>query len=187
MIHREFSTREKILLLVLAAVLLAVGYFRFFLAPIQSEIRAQQQRQEELANSVLLEQTRLLQLEKMQKKIDKIKANGTVPDAEVPKFDNIEKVMLQLNGILIQAQEYNLSFGEISEDDNGIVSRPVDLSFVAGSYTSAREIINQLYQCPYRCAVSDISEQAETDLASDITVHVDLTITFFEKRTGTGM
>lgn len=183
MMHREFTTREKVLLLVLAVVLLAVGYFRFFFTPVQNEISTQQQRQEELENSVLLEQTKLLQLEKMQEKIDKIKASGTVPDAEVPDYDNIEKVMLQLNGILAQAQEYSLSFGEISEDENGTISRPVELSFAAGSYASAREIINQLYQCPYRCAVSDISEQAENDLSSDSTVHVDLTVTFYEKRT----
>lgn len=182
MIHREFTTREKVLLLVLAVVLLAVGYFRFFLTPIQNEINTQQQRQEELTNSILLEQTKLQQLEMMQEKVDKIKASGTVPDAEVPNYDNIEKVMLQLNGILAQAQEYNLAFGEISDENDGILSRPVELSFVTDSYASAREIINQLYQCPYRCAVSDISEQAEKDLSSDSTIRVDLTVTFYEKQ-----
>ena len=119
----------------------------------------------------------------MQQKLAKIKASGAIPDAEIPDYDNIEKVMLQLNGILAHAQEYSLSFGEITDAADGILSRPVELSFTAGSYTSAREIINQLYQCPYRCAVSDISEQAETNLSSDGTVQVDLTITFYERQT----
>ena len=183
MMHREFTTREKVLLLVLAVMLLAVGYFRFFFIPVQNEISVQQQRQEELENSVLLEQTKLLQLETMQQKLAKIKASGAIPDAEIPDYDNIEKVMLQLNGILAHAQEYSLSIGEITDAADGILSRPVELSFTAGSYTSAREIINQLYQCPYRCAVSDISEQAETNLSSDGTVQVDLTITFYERQT----
>ncbi len=129
----------------------------------------------------MLAQTRLMTQKQMQSKIDELKQSGTVPDAEVAEYDNIENVMLQLNAILSQADEYSLSFNEVSTDDNGSITRPVDLSFTASSYTAARSIINNLYQCPYRCAVSDISESAENDLATDGEIRVDLTVTFYEK------
>jgi preprotein translocase subunit SecF len=181
MINREFTTREKIMLLVLAVVLLAVGYFRFFLTPLQSEIETQQQRQAEVEDSVLLAEKKLMTQKQMQSKIDELKESGTVPDAEVAEYDNIENVMLQLNAILSQADEYSLSFDAVSTDDNGTVTRPVELTFTASSYTAARSIINNLYQCPYRCAVSDISESSDTDLSTDGEIQVDLTVTFYEK------
>lgn len=181
MINREFTTREKVMLLVLAVLLLVVGYCKFFLTPLQTELETQQQRLEDVQSSVIVEQTKLAQMKQMQQKMDELKAEGAVPDAEVPVFDNVENVMLQLNAILAQAQEYSLSFASTATDENGIVTRPVELTFTAGSYTVVRSIINDLYHCPYRCAVSDIAEQSELDLSTDGEIHVSLTVTFYEK------
>lgn len=182
MINREFTRREKIMLLVLAVLLLGLGYFKFFWTPMQNDLKIQQQRLADVQDSLMIEQTKLLQMQQMEKKMEELKASGAVPDAEVPVYDNVKNVMVQLNAILTRAQEYNLSFHEIGTDDNGIITRPVELSFTAADYATARGIINDLYHCPYRCGVSDITVSTENDLTSGSDIQVSLTITFYEKQ-----
>ena len=45
---REFTPREKGMLLVLAVLLLALGYMKLFYAPVQQAVEDNQQRQTEL-------------------------------------------------------------------------------------------------------------------------------------------
>ena len=63
MMDREFTPREKGMLLVLAVLLLALGYMKLFYAPVQQAVEDNQQRQTELQDQALIEQTRALKMQ----------------------------------------------------------------------------------------------------------------------------
>ena len=126
MMDREFTPREKGMLLVLAVLLLALGYMKLFYAPVQQAVEDNQQRQTELQDQALIEQTRALKMQVMEKELEELKAGNAVPDAQVPDYDNVQRVMIELNAILARAQEYSLAFDDVSLDDSGLVRRPGD-------------------------------------------------------------
>lgn len=129
MMDREFTPREKGMLLLLAVLLLALGYMKLFYAPVQQAVEDNQQRQTELQDQALIEQTRALKMQVMEKELEELKAGNAVPDAQVPDYDNVQRVMIELNAILARAQEYSLAFDDVSLDDSGLVRRPVELTF----------------------------------------------------------
>ena len=185
---REFTPREKGMLLVLAVLLLALGYMKLFYAPVQQAVEDNQQRQTELQDQALIEQTRALKMQVMEKELEELKAGNAVPDAQVPDYDNVQRVMIELNAILARAQEYSLAFDDVSLDDSGLVRRPVELTFKTADYAAAREIITDLYHCRYRCSIQDVSIYADED-GTDITAApgavTQLTAVFLERNDGT--
>ena len=95
MMDREFTPREKGMLLVLAVLLLALGYMKLFYAPVQQAVTENQQRQTELQDQALIEQTRALKMQVMEKELEELKAGNAVPDAQVPDYDNVQRVMIE--------------------------------------------------------------------------------------------
>ena len=181
MMDREFTPREKGMLLVLAVLLLALGYMKLFYAPVQQAVEDNQQRQTELQDQALIEQTRALKMQVMEKELEELKAGNAVPDAQVPDYDNVQRVMIELNAILARAQEYSLAFDDVSLDDSGLVRRPVELTFKTADYAAAREIINDLYHCRYRCSIQDDA----TDITAAPGAVTQLTAVFLERNDGT--
>ncbi len=189
MMDREFTPREKGMLLVLAVLLLALGYMKLFYAPVQQAVEDNQQRQTELQDQALIEQTRALKMQVMEKELEELKASNAVPDAQVPDYNNAKRVMVELNAILARAREYSLSFDDVSlDEDSGLVRRPVELTFQTADYAAAREIINDLYHCRYRCSIQDVTISADED-GTDITAApgavTQLTAVFLERNDGT--
>ena len=178
MMDREFTPREKGMLLVLAVLLLALGYMKLFYAPVQQAVEDNQQLQ-----------TRALKMQTMEKELEELKTGGAVPDAQVPDYNNAKRVMVELNAILARAREYSLSFDDVSlDEDSGLVRRPVELTFQTADYAAAREIINDLYHCRYRCSIQDVTISADED-GTDITAApgavTQLTAVFLERNDGT--
>ena len=189
MMDREFTPREKGMLLVLAVLLLALGYMKLFYSPVQQAITENQQRQAELQDQALVEQTRALKMQTMEKELEELKASNAVPDAQIPDYNNAKRVMVELNAILARAREYSLAFDDVSlDEDSGLVRRPVELTFKTADYAAAREIVNDLYHCRYRCYIQDVSVSADED-GTDITTSpgavTQLTAVFLERNDGT--
>ena len=63
--NRSFTTREKILLVVLTVLLLGVGYFKLFLQPMEQRVEAFQERQNTAQDQMMIEAARLRQMRKM--------------------------------------------------------------------------------------------------------------------------
>jgi len=93
--------------------------------------------------------------------------------------------MVQLDGILSTVKDYQLTFSDVSFGDI-LVSRPVYMTFAAENYNAAKETLNRLYSCPYRCTLSDITivsvgEAADQADINTQRVSVTLTVTFYEQ------
>ena len=181
MMHRAFTQREKVLLLILTVMLLAMTYFKGFYQPLQVRSDEAQQAQANALDDLTLEQAKNQKMTAMQRELDDLKAQGVLPDAVVPEYDNVENVMVQLNSILTAAKDYQLTFSEVQDTGEGLMERPVQMTFTADSYAQAKRILDDLYHCWYRCALSDLSLSAQDSIAQDNPVTVSLTVTFLEK------
>lgn len=180
--NRSFTRREKVLLCVLAALLVVVGYIALFFRPMQEQIQASRDRQSAAQDQMVVEQGRLIRMQQMQEELDRLKQSGAVPNAEIPTYDNIQNVMVQLNTILSQATEYSLSFQEVQQGEDGMISRPIQMTFVAEDYQTVRSIVDDLYQCWYRCSIEDLSVTAEENLSIRNHINVELSLVFYEKQ-----
>lgn len=176
--RRAFTTREKILLVVLAFLLISVLYFKLILTPINESIAENQTKMAAEEDEILVNTALLTRMRQMQKELDEIHAaGGTLP---LPAYDNSEKLLVELNGILSTARDCSLNFGKTSMLDNGyIVCRPLSLSFTTDTYAAARAILNRLEQSGNVCQISDTSLVFQND-SGDECVKVTAAITYFE-------
>lgn len=181
MMKRAFTRREKVLLLVLVVILLLTGYLKLFLEPVEKQYAAAQTRCGNVQSALTREQAKLADMKKMEAALKKQEGGG-VSGITIPAYDNSDNVMVQLDKILGSAVNYQMTFSDVVYGEN-LVSRPLKLTFSAGSYAAAREILTDLYSCKYRCALSDITVSSGSDDGNLRSggVHVSLTATFYEK------
>ena len=174
---RELSTREKVMLLVLTVIVIALGYFKLIYEPINDQIADYQSKmeQEQTENASLA--VRLAQMRKMEKAVEEIKASGEVK--AIPGYDNSGCLMRELYRILNETNEYSLEFSGQTTVDGYIVLRPVSLSFQTDTYAQARAIIDALSGSENLNQISDLNIRYGSGQNSN-TVITDLVITYFE-------
>ena len=182
--RRPLSQRERILLGVLLLLALFAGYFKLFLAPIETRQAVAQERITQAQDAEVQEAAKLQQLQKMLTELQNLKNSGEYLSSEIPNYDNIDNVIVQLDAILSAAGEYHLAFSNVGFGDE-MVLRPIQMTFTARNYVAAKQILN-LYGCPYRCSLSKITVSTDTDSGGQGSiaankVTVSLTTTFYEK------
>ncbi|MCI2057274.1 MAG: hypothetical protein LKJ86_09040 [Oscillibacter sp.] len=172
---REFTQRETVLMLILVVILLITGYVKLFAQPVQAQLTAAQTRLADAQDAQLIEQAKNTQLQKMEAELEELKKNGSAPTAMIPPYDNIDQVMVQLGAILKAAEDYQLTFSDVTFNSD-LVMRPIQMSYTTKTYAQAKEIMTQLYGCVYRCSIGNISVSM-----GEGTVSVALTATFYEQ------
>lgn len=171
---RAFTTREKVLLVILAVLLILVAYFKLLLEPINANVEELQEKTASEQDLILENTARLAKMNAMEKALQAIYDAG---DARpLPDYDNAEKLLVELNGILSTAQDYSLNFGSASPiEGDYIIRRPISMTFRTANYQGARAIINALHDSDNINQISDVSMNFETD-----GLEVSLTIAYFE-------
>jgi competence protein ComGC len=182
MMKREFTQREKVLLLFLVVILLLTGYLKLFLAPVEKQYAEAQTKYADAQDSLTQEEAKLSSMKKMEAALKKLEEDGASSDITIPAYDNSDNVMVQLDAILGSAVNYQVTFSDVVYGTN-LVSRPVKLTFTAKNYAAAKAILTSLYECRYRCTLSDITVSSGSDNGNVRTqsVSVSLTATFYEK------
>ena len=161
--NREFTKREKVLLLIFAVLLIAVGYYKILLEPINNQIESYRS---------------LTQEEQMQMETAQLQAKAAGIERTIPDYDNSAVLLPQLYQIMDSTIEYAMDFDEITFEGN-IAARPVRIEFETVNYQKARRVIDKLCTTGYAMQIEDmtIQEARTTDKRS---VHTYLSITFFE-------
>ena len=176
---RAFTTREKVLLIVLAVLIIGLSYYRFLLVPINNGIDqyrsdAAAEQDEMLVNTQLLGKQRT-----MEKELDELFAQGD--PTPVPEYDNSGKVLVELNSVLSSAVDYTLNFGSTTElEGEGIICRPVNMTFRTNTYNQAKSILEQLHDSDNIGVISDLTLSNTEDSGQNY-VDVTLLITYFER------
>lgn len=178
---RDFTTREKALLLVLTLILICAGYYLVVDQPVRSAINEAKSQQDELNTELMLLQTKATSLSRMQSELDSIEEDGTL--GKMGSYNNSKAELDELNQILQDANTYDISFSDVTRDGN-LIRRAFSLTFSASNYNKAQDLVNQLCTGEWRCLVSDIRVAADGEDLETGAVNVGVTATFYETMEG---
>lgn len=178
---RDFTMREKIMLLVLTLILLAAGYYVVVDQPIRTAINEAKSQQDELNTELMLLQTKAASLSRMQSELDSIEQDGGL--GKMGSYNNSKAELDELNQILKDANTYDISFSDVTRDGD-LIRRSFSLTFSASNYDKAAELVKSLCSGEWRCIVSDINVAGEGDDLNVGSVNVGVTATFYETMQG---
>lgn len=174
--RRAFTTREKILLVILVVMLIAIGYFKLILEPINNSIANFQAMTGAEQDEMVRDSVILRKMQEMRRELEEIYASGD--SRPLPAYSNADRLLVELNRILAQAVDCKLNFGATSVlEDNPIFRRPLELTFTAESYRQARSILDQLHDSDNINQISDLSVR----FLEDGSVEVSALIAYFER------
>lgn len=174
--NREFTKREKILLLVFAVLIILLGYFKLILEPINNKVDEYSSMEAEEQSEIDIKMVQAMQMSIMEKEIEKARGKGI--NRTIPAYDNSSVLLPELYRIMDSTVAYSMNFGEITTD-GGIIMRPVDINFETRTYKQARAVVDRLYDTNYAMQIEDVTIQTRktTDANS---VNTYLSVTFFE-------
>lgn len=153
--RRQLTAREWMLLGVLGVLLLVSGYMLLFYMPQTAERDRCLGEAENCRTETEAARIRLEEKERMERELEELFA-AEVPPRSIPDYDNLQPVMFELNSILAGTENYTLTFGTV-DDSQSIVRRSISMSFTTGSYESAKEVLQQLHDSPFRCMLDGVN------------------------------
>lgn len=174
---KELTTREKVLLVVLACLLVLLAWFKLVYEPVTDQIKALTNQMTTERNIINAKKPQIEAMKRMEEETARLKAEKNA--VAIPFFDNSKPLMVALNEVLSDAESYTMTFGEGTKDDY-IITHKIKLSFSAENYQTARTIIDRLTLDTYINQISDVSVSMINKLEDSETTKVDLLITFFE-------
>lgn len=174
--RKEFTKREKIMLLVLAVLVIGIGYYKFVLQPINDKVSEYKNMESEVQLEYEQNQIKAARVSIMEKEIEEAKAKGI--RRTIAAYDNSANLMPELYRIMKSTIDYSMDFGEIVFEDT-VVRRPVSITYETSTYKQARAIIDKLYKSQYAMQIDDLTIQT-TDATDKSVVTTYISITFFE-------
>lgn len=173
--NRELSKREKILLLILVLMVLALGYFKLLLEPINDQIASLRANTDIEQTQLQTDSIRLAQLEQMRAAIAAIKATGE--ERAIPQYDNDERLMADLQTILSSTLHCTVDCTAGTTQDGYLMLRPVVLTYTTATYAQSRAIIDAL------SGSDNVNYLSNVDVSfndKEGTYETTLAVTFFE-------
>ena len=166
MLYRDHTTREKILLGVLAFLIVAALYYFLCYRPCKAVMTKYDTA--EISSELTIEQNKATKTRQMK---ENIKSNKTRGIGVVMPYNNIRAEVSQLNSILSRASSVDISYDNPVKKGN-TVRRHVNISFTCGTVNDAKSIISDLNQCGSRCVITGVQI---TTAESSCNCNVDLT------------
>ena len=153
-LSRDFTPREKIMILILVLVLLALCYYQFLYVPCVNAIDSANARSEALKTELLAAQMKEGKLKQMQNELDSLgELNLT---SRMGSYNNSKAELSLLNHVLESANDYAVSFTDVTRDGDQI-RRNFSLQFTARDFDAVKVIIDKLTQSEYRCLIGNVS------------------------------
>lgn len=175
----KLSGRDTALIVFLLILVIGVAYYMLFYTPLQSELASVSNQIANTDAQIMTAQSKIAKMDAMQAEIDEILSRPEDEISEIAPYDNKEEVLNQLNAIMRASDQYNLSFSEPVIGGDGSVRRNVTMNFSCSNFTTAKNIINNLQNCKWRCLVSNLSISGGGSVMNG-GVSVNATVTFFE-------
>lgn len=166
---RSLTAREWILLGLLGVVALVSGYVMLFYMPMTARRDAAREETELCRLQAEAAQVRLEEKRRMERELEELFA-GEGEHVRLADYDNLQPVMLELNTVLSETEDYSLSFGTVDASWT-IVRRSISLSFTSGSYEAARATLRQLCGSAYRCLLDSVDLSISGENGGSVSVN----------------
>ena len=111
---REFTTTEKVLLVVLSIILLGLLYYKFVYLTTQDMINEQKGEEETLKAELDIANAKLSRLKGIQREMDDIDASKDVSRME--SYNNSKNETDFLNKDISGASDYSVKFADVTRD-----------------------------------------------------------------------
>ena len=181
-LNREFTTREKLLILLLCLILVGLAYYQFVDQPVRTALNNAHAERDSLTTELVAVNAKLTVMRRMRDEMEDITAGGTV--SEMKSYNNSKPEIALLNDILRGTPDYTITFADVTRD-NDQIRRNFSLTFVSDKYASIQRIIKQLSESPYRCLVGDLKiSVTRGKTMAEGPINVNTTATFFETMVG---
>ena len=174
--RRSLTAREWVLLALLGVLLLSCGYMLLFYMPQTEERDRCLEEAEAVRAQIQATQIRLEEQRRMEQELEDLFASDP-PPLGIADYDNIKPILVELNSILTPTENYNLSFS--TEDvSQSVVRRRISMNFTAGSYKSAKAVLQRLHDSAYRCMLDSLNLSFGESAEDSVTVNG--TLVYFE-------
>ena len=174
---RQFTLAEKAFLLFLILLLLGLFYFKMVDEPVRTAITSYEADEQMTQTQIDIIQTKILQLKNIKNTMANLEQEDRL--SFMASYNNSKSEIAFLNDVLQKAQEYTITFENISRYGNQI-RRNFTLQYVTGDYASAETIVRQLSTGEFRCLVKDI----RCSIAQNGQTTISQTATFYETMVG---
>lgn len=174
---REFTRSEKVLLVVLSALLIGLLYYRFVYLTTEDMVDDIKHKADTTQADLDTANARLQKLQSMQGEMEALDVDDETSRME--SYNNSKKETAFLNQVLRGVNDYSITFAEVTRDGDQI-RRSFSLQFITKDYKEAVGVVDDLTHGEYRCLVDDINYS----LSDNKEIHIDLTATFFETMVG---
>ncbi len=181
-ISREFSLKEKILLLLLSLVLVGLAYYQFVDRPVRETVTSAHRETQELKTELKTVEAKLEKMRRMRSEIEDVTAGGTA--SEMYSYNNSKAEIALLNDILGDTLQYAITFENVTREGDQI-RRDFSLQFTVDKYDAVEGVLQALNGSPYRCLIGDVRCSANRDgNIMDGNVTVNAVATFYETMVG---
>ncbi len=179
-LSRDFTTTERILMLVLLVILLGLGYYQFIWRYTADQIQEANSARDAMEIELQAVDAKVAEYRAMQQELESIEGSG-ITYSRMESYNNARAEIDLLNDIFSSADNYTVTFANVTRQGDQI-RRECSLSFTAKNYSTARNMIVELSRSQYRCLVNSVQYSALS--GSEDGVSVSVRATFFETMVG---
>ena len=181
-LSRSFTLKEKILLLLLSLILVALAYYQFVDQPVRSALAQAQAEADSLSMELTAVTAKLTTMRNMRAELDDVTAGGKA--SEMGSYNNSKAEIAMLNDVLSEALQYSITFANVTRD-NDQIRRNFTFQFTMDDYEAMEGMIDDLLENHYRCLIDDLRCTASRDGdVTEGTITVNGTATFYETMVG---
>ncbi len=152
-LSRDFTPKEKVLLLILFLILISLAYYRFVFVPCRESVAEANSERDTLEIELMAAQAKEAQLKRMEEELAGL---GKLQEtSRMESYNNSKAEISLLNNILETACDYYIAFSDVTRDGNQI-RRNFSLQFQTRTFEEAKQIIERLSNGEYRCLLGDM-------------------------------
>jgi hypothetical protein len=182
-LSRDFTTKEKILLIILAVILVGLTYYQFFDKPVREATDKAIAEKANLETEQVTLEAQLANLKKMQAELDSMEGMENV--RIMPSYNAIKQIHSLLNDVL-GSLGYSITFNNATRSGDQVRQR-ITMSFRCPDLDTAVRVLTDLQNGEFRCLIEDLSVSMSTNTNNtnnNDRVSVSTTITFYETMVG---
>ena len=171
-LSRDFTRREKILLLLLALILVGLVYYRFVDQTVREAVTTARTESEALNSEITAYESRLMHLRDLQNQLDTMEEENNL--SYMPSYNASKEEVAFLNDILANTINYSISFSNVTRAGDQI-RRMFTLQYETTTLEEASLVMQKLCSYENRCRVGDIrctiSETGYTTISAAATFY----------------
>lgn len=181
-LSREFTLKEKLLLLLLGLILVVLAYYQFVDKPARAALESARAEAESLTVELHDVEVQLESMRRMRSELEDVTASGTA--TEMGSYNNSKEEIASLNDILSDTLQYSINFANVTRSGDQI-RRNFTLQFTSDNYENMERVLSALAENHHRCLIGEVRCTASRNSnIMDGNVSVNATATFYETMVG---